>query len=98
MELSDKAKLEFIDLRISADTSSMYAYEDHDVFGEMPELAECLSALQSACRSSTNGVKLYLGTFRELAALMDVGNSKGIEWDIVTFLEGYIREKDKEEV
>ncbi len=76
-ELSDKAKLEEINLNVA---------DNDDLPAEMPELVKCLSALQSA-ELSTNSIALYLATLRELAAFLDAG--KSIEWNTVTSLGGF---------
>ncbi len=84
-ELSDKAKLEEIDLEVWRH-ARLTGGDYHDVPAEMPELVKCLSALQSVGRWSTNSITLYLATLRELTVFLDAGNSKRIEWDSITHL------------
>ncbi len=79
MELSDKVKLELIDLqKVEND-------HDHDLTAEIPELAECLATLQSANRS-VEDFELNLSTIRELSALINAGYSKNIQWNMITKL------------
>ncbi len=48
-------------------------------------MAECLATLRSADRS-VKEFELNLNTIRELSALIDAGDSKNIEWNIITRL------------
>ncbi len=83
IELSDKVNMEMIDIQ-----ECKYGYYDEhsrDLVAEIPELAECLATLQSADRP-TEDFELSLNTIRELSALIDAGDSKNIEWNMITKL------------
>ncbi len=83
-EISDKSKLEVLDL--PGTKFAEYYHDEFDLIAEMPVLAECLSGLQSTDRSPTKPFQLNLPTVRELSALVDAGNSKNIEWNMITVL------------
>ncbi len=82
MELSDKVKLEAVELH----KCEVFRFEhSQDLTTEVPELAECLATLQSADRL-VEDFELKLTTIRELNALIDAGDSKNIQWNMITNL------------
>ncbi len=92
LELSDKTKLKTLDVMLQKSSPQHDNYGLLDLTTEMSDLAECLSALQSAKRSFTKGFRLRLVSIRELGALIDAGNSRDIEWNMITALGEICRE------